>query len=69
MKVRIDDSTVHLYSLRVFIRSRYRCGDCFSLFTFGFYHNLLENRRNQLHTFLHVNIYRIGADTVYIVEP
>ncbi len=52
MKVRIDDSTIHLYSLACILHSRYRSGDCSSLFTFGFYHNLLENRRNQLHTFL-----------------
>ena len=32
--------------LRVPIHHRYGCGDCFSLFTFGSYHNLLENSRN-----------------------
>ena len=38
--------------LRVFNTQRYRCGDCFRLFTFRFYHNLLEDkRRNALHTF------------------
>ena len=31
--------------LRVFNTQQYRCGDCFRLFTFRFYHNLLEDKR------------------------
>ena len=30
---RINDSTVHLYSLACILHPRYRCGDCFSLFS------------------------------------
>ena len=40
--------------LCVFYTQQYRCGDCFRLFTFRFYHNLLEDkRRNGLHTFFY----------------
>ena len=33
-----------------------KCGVLHRLFQFGFYHNLLSNKRNQLHTFFFVKI-------------
>jgi hypothetical protein len=57
MKVRINDDTVHLYSLACFQHSTIQVWGLFRLFTFRFYHNLLENRRNGLHTFFYYKQY------------
>ncbi len=51
MKARINGDTDTCIRLRVLYTQRYGCGDCSCLSAFGFYHNLLDDKRNRLHTF------------------
>jgi hypothetical protein len=69
MKVRINDDTVHLYSLACFQHSTIQVWGLFRLFTFRFYHNLLENRRNGLHTFFYLLTIFLNRSLWEVVYP